>query len=74
LRGTAGDLKLIRDHSDVRHRCVAAVVVPFLIFTVALAAVGGLDRYLVWVFVPTIVAGVLVGVILDHAHKRYPGG
>lgn len=74
LRGTAADLKLLRDHSDVRHRCIAAAVVPFLVFTLALVATGHVDKYLVWIFLPTIVAGVLVGVILDHAHKRYPEG
>jgi len=70
----ATDLRLIRSHADVRNRCVAAVLVPFIIFTVAMFAIRRIDDYLFWVWLPTIVAGVLFGSILDHAHKRYPDG
>ena len=58
----------------MRNRCVAAVLVPFIIFTVAMFAIGRIGDYLFWVWLPTIAAGVLVGSILDHAHKRYPNG
>ena len=70
----ATDLRLIRSHADVRNRCLAAVLVPFIVFTAAMFAIGRADVYLFWVWLPTIVAGVLVGSILDHAHKRYPDG
>lgn len=74
IAGTAADLRLIRRHGDVRNRCIAAIVVPFVVFTVAMFAIGRADDYLFWVWLPTITAGVLVGMILDHAHKRYPEG
>ena len=72
LHGTAADVRLIRQRSDVRNRCIAAVLVPFLVYTVALFAVDRASIFLIWIFAPTIAAGVLVGVILDHAHKRFP--
>lgn len=72
LHGTAADVRLLRERADVRNRCVAAVLVPFVVYTVVLLLLGTLDAYLIWIFAPTILAGLLVGAILDHAHKRYP--
>lgn len=53
---------------------MAAVLVPFVVYVVALLALSRIDSFLLWIFAPIIAAGVLVGVILDHAHKRYPHG
>src|SRR5262249_44651839 len=72
LHGTAADVRLIRQRSDVRNRCIAAVLVPFLIYVAALFATDRTNVFVIWIFAPTIAAGVLVGMILDHAHKRYP--
>ena len=72
--GSAGDLRLVRAHGDVRNRCIAALLAPFVIYTAVMLVIGRFDDYLFWVWAPTVLAGVLVGSTLDHAHKRYPSG
>ena len=70
---TAADLALLKSHGDVRARCLAGVVVPFVIYVAVLLAIGATGRqYLLWIFIPLVVAGVLVGVFLDAGFKRYP--
>jgi hypothetical protein len=70
---TRADFALLRAHGDVRARCLAAVVVPFVVYVVVLAVVGATGRtYLLWIFIPLVVAGVLFGAFLDAGHKRYP--
>jgi hypothetical protein len=68
---TAADLALLRDHSEVRARCIAAVVVPFVLYTALLLAIGSMDVYVIWIWIPTVSAGVLAGGFLDAAHRRY---
>ncbi|HEU5267087.1 MAG TPA: hypothetical protein VFU35_10315 [Jatrophihabitans sp.] len=69
---TRADLALIKAHGDVRARCLAALVVPFVVYVVVLAVVGAAGRtYLLWIFIPLVVAGVLFGAFLDAGHKRY---
>lgn len=73
-RATAADVALVRQHADVRARVIAAVLVPFAIYTAALAAIGKLDRsYLLWIWIPLISAGLLVGLFLDMGHRKYRG-
>lgn len=72
---TAADLALVRARSDVRARCLAALLVPFVLYAVVLQAVGATGtQWALWAFVPLIVAGVLVGTFLDSGHRRYPSG
>lgn len=72
-RSTAADVALVREHSDVRARVIAAVLVPFAVYTAAMAAIGKLDRsYLLWIWIPLITAGVLVGLFLDLGYRKYP--
>jgi hypothetical protein len=68
--GTHADLRLLRENPTLRARCVAAVIVPFVLYTVVLVVVGRLDLYLLWVWIPTVVAGVVAGSFLDAAHRR----
>lgn len=69
---TAADVALIRAHSDVRARVVAAVLVPFVIYTAVMAVISKLDRsYLLWIWIPLISAGTLVGLFLDLGHRKY---
>jgi hypothetical protein len=71
-RSTAADFALVRAHGDVRARVLAAVLVPFVVYTVAMAVLGKLDRsYLLWIWAPLISAGVLVGLFLDLGHRKY---
>jgi hypothetical protein len=67
---THADLRLLRENPALRARCAAAVIVPFLLYTAALLVLGSTAIYLVWVWVPTVVAGVSVGTFLDVAHHR----
>jgi hypothetical protein len=71
-RSTAADVALVRQHADVRARVLAALLVPFAVYTAAMAAIGKLDRsYLLWIWIPLITAGVLVGLFLDLGHRKY---
>lgn len=70
-QSSAADLALLRSHSDVRARCVAAVVVPFVLYSAIMYLIDALDLYLLWVWIPLVLAGVLAGSILDSAHRRY---
>lgn len=68
---TAADLALLRAQPQLRLRCAAAVLVPFVLYVAVLLAMGAQPRsYLVFVFIPLISAGLLVGALLDSAHRR----
>lgn len=69
-RSTAADLALLRQHSDVRARVIAAVVAPFVLYTVVMYLIGAMHIYLIWIWIPLVTAGVLAGSILDAAHRR----
>lgn len=67
--GTHADLQMLRDNPALRARCIAAAVVPFILYTVVLVVIGRADIYLVWVWIPIVVAGILVGTMLDLGHR-----
>jgi len=69
-QSTAADLELLRAHSDLRARVIAAIVVPFVIYTLAMYLGSALDVYFIWVWLPLVTAGVLAGSILDAAHRK----
>lgn len=69
-QSTAADLALLREHSDVRARCIAAVVVPFVLYTATMYLIGAVHLYLIWVWIPLVTAGVVAGGILDAEHRR----
>jgi hypothetical protein len=73
-QATAADLTLLRTHSDVRARCIAAVVVPFVIYSAVMYLIGSLHVYLIWIWIPLVTAGILAGTLLDAAHRKYPPG
>ena len=68
---TARDFALFREHSDVRNRAIAAVLAPFVIYAVVMVVIGRTDVFLIWIWIPLILAGVLMGLVLDLGHKRY---
>ncbi|MGI8761194.1 MAG: hypothetical protein ACR2LF_07865 [Jatrophihabitantaceae bacterium] len=68
--GTSADLALLRARPALRAQCAAALLVPVLIYTAVLFALGRTDVYLVWIWIPIVTAGVLVGAFLDAAHKK----
>lgn len=70
-RGTAADLRLLRTHADVRNRCLAALLVPFVAYAVLLIVLGDGDSWLVYLWAPILLAGVLVGVTLDLGHRAH---
>lgn len=63
--GTRGDLQLLREHPAIRARCIAAVLVPFALYTIGMIAAGAARNFAVWVWVPIVVAGICVGLVLD---------
>lgn len=67
--GTRADLRLLRRNSAVRARCIAAVLVSFLLYTIVLVIIGRTGVYLFWVWIPIVLSGVLVGTFLDLAHR-----
>jgi hypothetical protein len=69
-QSTADDLELLRAHSDVRARVIAAVVAPFVLYTVAIYLVGAFGVYLLWAWIPLVTAGVFAGSLLDAAHRK----
>jgi hypothetical protein len=67
---TGEDLALLRSRPDVRNRVIAAVVVPFVLYVAVMLVLGAPPaRYLIWIWIPLISAGVLAGLILDAAHR-----
>jgi hypothetical protein len=68
--GTRADLRLLRQNSAVRAQAIGAVIVSFLLYTVIMVVLGRTGSYLPWLFVPIVVAGFLVGLVLDLAHRR----
>jgi hypothetical protein len=52
--GTHADLQMLRENPALRARCIAAAVVPFILYTVALVTIGRADIYLVWVWIPIL--------------------
>jgi hypothetical protein len=69
---TAADLALIRRHPEVRNRVLGAVIVPFVLYVVVLLVLGASGvRYLIWIWIPLVTAGVLAGLILDRGHKQH---
>ena len=67
---TQADLRLLRTSSALRAQCIAAVVAAFALYTLVMAIIGHLSDYAVFIFVPIVVSGVLLGVVLDLAHRR----
>lgn len=66
---TSADLRLIRENRSVRAQCVAAVVIPFALYTVLMVTIGRADVFLLWVWIPIVLAGVVAGTVLDRAHR-----
>lgn len=71
LSPTARDFALLRTHPDVRNRAIAALLVPFVAYAVVMVVTGRSGDLLIWIWTPLILAGVLVGLMLDLGHKRY---
>jgi hypothetical protein len=69
-RAGRADLRLLRENPALRARCVAAVVLPFVLYTIVLVVISRMDVYLFWIWIPAILAGVLFGAQLDVAAKR----
>jgi hypothetical protein len=67
---TRADLRVLREQPAVRAQVIGAIIVSFLIYTVVLLVLGHTDKYLIWLWVPIVACGVLVGLVLDLAHRR----
>lgn len=67
------DLALLRTHTDVRARVLAAVLVPIGLYVLALLTIGSLRWHvvLIWIWLPLVTAGILAGIVLDSAHRAH---
>jgi hypothetical protein len=72
-QSTAADLALLRERSDVRARVIAALLVPFVLYTAVLYLIGAFGLYLINVWIPLVSGGVLAGFILDAEHRKHAG-
>jgi hypothetical protein len=68
--GTRADLRMLRHNGAVRAQALAAVIVSFLLYTVVMVVIGDSGSYLQWLWIPIVASGVLVGLVLDLAHRR----
>ena len=66
--GTAADLELLRRDRALRARAAAAAVVPLFAYVIVMLVIGRFDAFLIWIWIPVVAAGVLVGAFLDRAH------
>ena len=71
--GSRGDLQLLRRDPWLRVRCAGAAVLIFLIYTTVIIVLGRGDVYLIGVWIPTVLAGVVVGALLDRSHRALTG-
>jgi hypothetical protein len=67
---TRADLRLLREQPAVRAQVIGAVIMSFLIYTVVMLVLGDSNKYLIWLWIPIVACGVLVGLVLDLAHRR----
>jgi hypothetical protein len=67
--GTRGDLQLLRSDTGLLPWCAGAVVLIFLVYTSVLILIGRTDVYLIWLWVPTVLSGMVIGGLLDRAHR-----
>lgn len=67
---TRADLRMLRQNGAVRAQALAAVIVSFLLYTVVMVVIGHADVYLQWVWIPIVLSGFLVGLVLDLGHRR----
>lgn len=70
--GTRADLRLMRRNRALLARCIAALILPFVLYSLVLEFLGKRGDYLLLIWLPGIVAGVLLGSLLDAAHQRVP--
>jgi hypothetical protein len=67
---TRADLRMLRQHPAVRAQAIAAVLASFLVYTLVIIAIGRTSSYVYWLWIPIVASGVLVGLVLDLAHRR----
>lgn len=68
--GSRSDLHLLRTQHGLRAQCLAALIVPFLLYSLVLVVISRTDVYLIFLWMPTVIAGATVGHLLDRAHRR----
>ncbi len=68
--GMADDLALLRADRALRLRCILAGLAPTVAYTAALVALHDTGLWADLLVLPVTVGGVLVGALLDAAHRR----
>ena len=65
---TRADVNLLKAVPGLRAQALAGLVVPYLLYTVVMVLLARTDVFLLWLWIPTVFAGALVGHLLDRAH------
>lgn len=66
---TKADLRMLRQQPAVRAQVIGAVLASFLVYTLVMIVLGTAS-YVLWLWIPIVASGVLVGLVLDLAHRR----
>lgn len=70
-RGSRADLRMLRQNTAVRVQCIVVIAIAFGGYSAVMFGLGRDSRgYLLWVWIPIVISGVLVGACLDLAHRR----
>jgi hypothetical protein len=64
------DLQLVLHNPRLLFTCMAAVSLPFAIYFIVLMTLGRLAVWPVFIGAPMVLAGILVGAVLDHAYHQ----
>jgi hypothetical protein len=67
---SAADLRMLRQHPMVRVQCLAVAMLAFGLYWLVMALLGRTGSFVLWLWVPIVLSGVLIGLVLDLAHRR----
>ena len=70
--GARADLHILLHTRRLQWLSALAIVVVFAAYFILLTVVGHQDDWLVLLIIPAGISGVIVGALLDHAHRPRP--
>jgi hypothetical protein len=64
------DLQLVLHNTNLLRACLAAAVVPFVIYVVVLVVLGRTGSWALFLGAPMVLAGIGIGALLDRAYDE----